>query len=111
MTKTKKTWREKLQDAKDLPKLVRLDARMSKTLGKGTMVIAAPKEVDAVMRRVPEGTLITIDLVRKKLAKKHGANTACPLTTGIFAWIAANAAEEARAYRGRGRNLTVADRR
>jgi hypothetical protein len=31
------------------------------------------------------------------LASKHGATIACPITTGIFAWIAAHAAEEAAA--------------
>jgi hypothetical protein len=31
---------------------------------------------------------------REKLAKRHGASIGCPITTGIFAWIAANAAEE-----------------
>jgi hypothetical protein len=29
------------------------------------------------------------------LAQKHGATIACPITTGIFAWIAAHAADEA----------------
>ena len=32
--------------------------------------------------------------IRAALAKKHGATICCPITTGIFAWIAANAAEE-----------------
>jgi len=38
-----------------------------------------------------------VNLIREKLAKKHGATIACPITTGIFAWVAAHAAEEARA--------------
>jgi len=78
----KKTWREKLADSRDLPR---------------TMVIPSPKEVDEVMRRVPKGRLATINEVRACLAKKHGTDIACPMTTGIFAWIAAHAAEEARA--------------
>jgi hypothetical protein len=28
------------------------------------------------------------------LARKHGVNIACPITTGIFSWIAAHAADE-----------------
>jgi hypothetical protein len=48
------------------------------------------------MRRVPEGRVITINEIRASLAKKHGATIACPLTTGIFAWVAAHAAEEAK---------------
>jgi len=59
-------------------------------------VIPAPMEVDEIMRQVPEGKLITINEIRSILAKKHNATIGCPITTGIFAWIAANAAEEAR---------------
>ncbi len=54
----------------------------------------APREVDAVMKRVPKGKLITINEIRGVLAEKHGVNVCCPITTGIFAWIAAHAAEE-----------------
>jgi len=60
------------------------------------MVIPSPAEVDEVMRRVPKGRLVTINEVRACLAKKHGTDIACPMTTGIFAWIAAHAAEESR---------------
>jgi hypothetical protein len=49
------------------------------------------------MRSVPAGQLTTINELRAELAKKHGADFGCPITTGIFAWIAANAAEEAAA--------------
>jgi len=67
---------------------------MSKRWGTGTVVIPAPMEVDKIMKKVREGKLITINEVRTTLAKKHGATIGCPITTGIFAWIAANAAEE-----------------
>jgi alkylated DNA nucleotide flippase Atl1 len=53
-------------------------------------------EVNEIMRKVPEGKLITINEIRAALAKKHKATIGCPITTGIFAWIAANAAEEQR---------------
>ena len=46
------------------------------------------------MKRVPSGKVTTINELRTALAKKHRASIACPITTGIFAWIAANAAEE-----------------
>ena len=44
--------------------------------------------------RVRGGRLTTID-GSVRLAAKHGATIACPITTGIFAWIAAHAADEA----------------
>jgi len=96
MSKPKKSWREKLADSKGLPKVETIDEKcMSARWGSGTFVIPAPLEVDGVMRQVPKGKLITIDEIRKILARKHGANIACPITTGIFAWIAAHAADEA----------------
>ncbi len=70
---------------------------MNKRWGTGTFVIPAPLEVDELMRRVPKGKLVTITEIRQALARKHKTDIACPLTTGIFAWIAAHAAEERRA--------------
>jgi len=93
--KTKKSWREKLADSKDLPRVAEIKPRQAPRWGSGTLVIPAPLEVDAIMKRVPRGKLITIDVIREVLAKKHHTNTACPLVTGIFAWIAAHAADEA----------------
>lgn len=90
-----KSWREKLADDKDLPKVGPVTGKMRDRWGKGIMVIPAPREVDAIMRKVPHGKLITINEIRERLAKKHNADFACPITTGIFAWIAAHAAEEA----------------
>jgi alkylated DNA nucleotide flippase Atl1 len=90
----KKNWREKLADDKDLPKVCPIDATKGKRWGEGTFVIPAPREVDAIMKRVPRGKLLTIDEIRRLLAQKHQTTITCPLTTGIFAWIAAHAAEE-----------------
>ena len=93
--KARKSWPEKLADHKGLPKTAPIDARMSKRWGTGRMVIPAPGEVDELMRRVPKGRVTTINELRAALAKKHHVNVGCPITTGIFAWIAAHAAEEA----------------
>jgi hypothetical protein len=93
----RKTWQEKLADDKGFPRVAKIDARRSKRWGTGTFVIPAPKEVDDLMRRVPKGRLTTIDELRKVLARRHKATIACPITTGIFAWIAAHAAAEAHA--------------
>jgi hypothetical protein len=92
--KARKTWREKLTDSKGLPKVGKVEGKMTTRWGTGTMVIPAPLEVDELMRRVPKGKLVTIHELRAALAKKHGVNIACPITTGIFSWIAAHAADE-----------------
>ena len=94
MTKLRKSWRGKLNDDKDLPRVVEITEKMSKRWGEGTVVIPAPREVDGIMRMVPRGRLITINQIREILAKRHNATIGCPLTTGIFAGISARAAEE-----------------
>jgi alkylated DNA nucleotide flippase Atl1 len=94
MAKVRKTWREKLADDKGLPQVKEIKGKMSTRWGTGTVVIPAPREVNEIMRSVPKGRLITINQIRVKLAKKHGASIGCPITTGIFAWVAAHAAEE-----------------
>ncbi len=97
MSKAHKSWQEKLADSKDLPKVVEITDSMSKRWGTGTVCIPAPREIDEVMRQVPKGKVITINQIRTIIAQKRGATIGCPLTTGIFAWIAAHAAEEAAA--------------
>jgi alkylated DNA nucleotide flippase Atl1 len=92
----KKTWKEKLSDSKDLPRVINLNAQAEKRWGGKTMVIPAPIEVDAIMKTVKKGKVITINDIRKQLSEKHSTETACPITTGIFAWIASHAAEEER---------------
>jgi alkylated DNA nucleotide flippase Atl1 len=91
----RKSWREKLTDSKGLPRVEMITERMSGRWGKGTIVIPAPTEVDEIMKRVRKGKVITVNEIRNILAKKHGATIGCPITTGIFAMIAAHAAREA----------------
>lgn len=91
----KKSWREKLADDKGLPKVIPIEGKLSKRWGEGTCAIPAPRDVDTLMRRIPAGRLTTIDQLRAAVAARHHATLGCPITTGIFAWIAANAAEEA----------------
>ncbi len=97
MPKRRPTWTEKLQDSKDLPQVKPISGAMCKKWGNGTLVIPAPLEVDGLMQKVPEGKLTTVNEIRAALAKKHQATVGCPMTTGIFSWVAAHAAEEQRA--------------
>ena len=92
----KKSWVEKLHTSHDLPRVVGLTGKKAEKWGEGKMVIVAPIEVDELMRRVPKGKVATTGELREALAKKHKVMTTCPLTTGIFANIAAYAAEEER---------------
>ena len=93
--KARKTWAEKLHDNKGLPKIATIEGKLSTRWGTGTFVVPAPLEVKELMDKVPKGKLTSINELRVALASKHGTTIACPITTGIFAWIAANAADEA----------------
>jgi hypothetical protein len=94
MKKNQSKFREKLYDKKDFPKIKTIPKKLSKSWGKGKFVLPSPLEVNTLMKKVPKGKLTTINEIRRKLAKKHKTTIACPIVTGIFAWIAANAAEE-----------------
>ena len=87
MSKTRKTWREKLE--KEQERRVVDDPR-----GRGRMLIPRPLDVDALMRKIERGKLATVEQIRGRLAKDYNADLTCPMTTGIFLRIAAEAAEE-----------------
>ena len=91
--KSKTAWREK-RDKPQEPKIVDTPPKMVKQHGEGKMLIPTPLEVDALIKKVRKGKLITAGVIRERLASDHGADTTCPMTTGIFIRIAAEAAEE-----------------
>ena len=95
--KARKSWREKLADDKDCPKVIHIPPADRARWGGATLVVPAPREVDGLMQRIPKGRVVTINELRRALARQHQAEGGCPITTGIFAWIAAHAAEEALA--------------
>ncbi|NLD49437.1 MAG: methylated DNA-protein cysteine methyltransferase [Clostridiaceae bacterium] len=90
-----KSFNQKLQDSKDMPKISEIsDPKAVKMYGGTKLLIAPPLAYDEIMRKVPEGKVITSDYIRSYLAKKHGADNTCPLTAGIFINIAAQASVE-----------------
>ncbi|MBU1167109.1 MGMT family protein [Patescibacteria group bacterium] len=94
--KPKDYWQKKRDEVKDVPKVVKIEGKMTKKWGTGTCAIPSPIEVNGYMKSVPKGKVTTINDIREVVAKKHKATMGCPITTGIFAWISANAAEEER---------------
>ncbi len=97
----RKTWNEKLNVKKDLPKyeFIGPEHKMAAKLGVGKMLIAAPIEYDEIIQKIPLGKILTSQNLRSILARKHQADFTCPLTAGIFINIVANAARE-RELRG-----------
>jgi hypothetical protein len=89
----RKTWAEKLNiDCR--PVIEKADKDFAGIKAGQIMLIPTPKIVDAYMRQIPEGTRVGKETIRKDLAAEYHAEITCPLTTGIFIRIAAEAAYE-----------------
>ncbi len=87
------SWTEKLEK-EQAPKIVRLTPAQQAKWGGKTMFIATPKMILDLIAKVPKGKLTTVNLLREKLARDIGTDVTCPITTGIFIWIVANAMGE-----------------
>jgi alkylated DNA nucleotide flippase Atl1 len=103
MGSRRKSWQEKLSDKKGLPRILTLEIRfpcynavhkMGAEAG-DRVILVNPSEVVEVMKQVPQGKLLTIVEMCKKIARNHKVEACCSLTTGIFIMTAANAADEA----------------
>lgn len=99
--KTRKSWREKIDGApaaKTVPvpeRMRKMYPQLAKTPGqKGRLLIPHPSDVEALVRKVPRGKLVSPSVLREKLARDASADIACPMVTGIFLRIVAEAAEE-----------------
>ena len=91
----RKTFNEKLQDSKDMPKIVVIeDEKSIERYGGKNMVIAPPIEYSEIIAKIPEGKLLTIKEIREFLAKKYEADFTCPMTAGIFISLSAQASNE-----------------
>jgi alkylated DNA nucleotide flippase Atl1 len=99
----KKTWQAKLEDKASLPKVLKLQKgfpcynavhKMGAEAG-DDVILVNPSEVVKIMKNIPEGRLVTIIEICKKIARQHQVKACCSLTTGIFTMTAANANEEA----------------
>src|SRR6516225_9460934 len=93
--KTKTSWRAKLHKPMQ-PKLVPISNGMAKRFGHGMMLIPTALELDAMIRKIPLGQVTTLAEIRAKLARWHRVDITCPLVSGIFLRIVAEAAEEDR---------------
>lgn len=82
--------------------LVEMPERWATRMGDGKLLIPAPRDVEAVVRTVPRGRVMTHGELRKELAARAGAAATCPLTTGIFLRLLA---EERKSNRPRVRSV------
>ena len=91
--KSRTSWRAKLQKPAR-PKLVPVPDGMAARVGHGMMLIPTALQVDAMIRKIPYGQVATLRQIRARLAHWHNVEVTCPLVTGIFLRIVAEAAEE-----------------
>jgi len=99
-----KTWQEKMADKPSLPKILKLQKKFPcyNTMAKigccqgDKVVLVNPREVEAIMKSVPRGKLITIYEICYKIAKRHKVKGSCSLTNGIFIMQAAHASVETK---------------
>ena len=88
-----KTWKQKLDGGKPAHVEI-LERPFGGAMPGAKMAVATPRLVDRYMQDLPAGETRTVAQMRADLAKAHGAEIACPLSTSIFARIAAEAALE-----------------
>ncbi len=93
MAKTK-TWAQKMATPAQ-PEVKPLDKPFGGQPAGARMLIPTPQLVADYVRQLPKGTRADVVAMRQDLAQAHGADFACPLTTGIFLRIVAEASLEA----------------
>ena len=88
-----KSWKEKLNIDRSFV-VKKLDKNFSDMKVGENMLIATPKIIDEYIKQIPKGININIKTLRNDLALTYGADTTCPVTTGIFLRIVSEAAYE-----------------
>jgi len=82
-----------MEDAHEA-RLVAIPPKMQKRFGKGKMLIPRPLDVEALIRKVPRGRVVTLTELREKLAQAAGADVTCPMVSGMHVRVVAEAADE-----------------
>lgn len=89
----RKTWVEKRDLSKEA-KVEVLDKDFADMKVGEKMLVATPQIVDDYIRHIPKGKEGSLLQMRKDLAAEYHADKTCPVTSGIFLRIAAEAAYE-----------------
>ena len=93
--KSRKSWREKLENVPEgLPKVIEVPVKWEWRMGGRKVLVPTALMVDELVRSVRKRKLITVGQIREKLAKGFKADSTCPMTIGIFLRIVSEAAEE-----------------
>ncbi len=90
---TKKTWTEKLQVKKE-PQLKKIQKDFWGYTKGDEMYISTPQIIEDYIKQIAKGKAVDTITMRNDLALENNAVFTCPLTTGIFLRIVAEAANE-----------------
>ena len=86
-----KSWKQKM--AAKPPHTVTLEKDFAGVPAGAKLLISCPVEVEQYLRRhVPPGETREVQQMRRELAKLHGADATCPVSTAIFLRTVAEAA-------------------
>jgi hypothetical protein len=89
-----KTWTDKVNDPSKVHQLKKLDKDFADMPAGCKMLIATPKIVDEYVKQIPKGSSSSLATMRRDLASEYGSEYTCPVTSGIFLRIVAEAAHE-----------------
>lgn len=89
----KKTWTEKFQTRRE-PEVKRTEKPFADIPENAMMLIATPQIVEDYIRQIPSGRTTDLKTMRQDLALAHHAEYTCPVTSGIFLRIVAEANHE-----------------
>lgn len=93
-TAAKKSWTDKVNDPSKIHVVKKLDIDFSDMRAGEKMLIATPKIIHDYVIAIPKGKSVSMVAMRKDLANEYRADNTCPLTSGIFLRMVAEAAHE-----------------
>ena len=93
MAYQRRSWHDKMKTG-DTYEVKTVDKAFADIPEGAVMLIATPQIVDAYIRNIPEGMHTSLPQMRKDLAATYNAQYCCPITSGIFLRIVAEAAYE-----------------
>ncbi len=88
----KKSWRTYLDGVEE--KIHKITPEWEEKLGKGKILIPAPKDIEKLINQTKKGDLITIEIIRMHLAIEKGVQLTAATPTSIYLKKIALASEE-----------------
>lgn len=63
-------------------KIVDIPVKMERYFGEGKMLHPTMEQIEELLKKIPVGSLTTIDELAKKMASEAGTDVTCPMRTG-----------------------------